>query len=189
MYLGMMLMLLAVGASSISAQDSPTMSGGSKMQMSGKANPDAKFMMMAATGGMNEIALSQQALAKSSNDDVKRYAQMMIDDHTKAGDELKSVAMSKNVTLPMEADAKHKAAVAKMESLSGMTFDMAYLKMMVKDHEATVAMFQKEANSGKDADAKAFASNTLPTIQGHLSEVKAMTGKMSTMSNSKMSGM
>lgn len=147
-------------------------------------------MSMAATSGMNEITLSNQALSKSSNEDVKKFAQMMIDDHTKAGDELKSLAMTKNVMLPTDADAKHKAALTKMSSMTGDSFDMAYMKMMVKDHEKAVAMFQKEATGGKDADAKSFAAKTLPTLQGHLEMARSMMTKMKGgTTDNKMNGM
>ena len=157
--------------------------------MSGKKNPDSKFMMTLATGGMNEITLSQTALAKSTNEEVKSFAQKMVDDHTMAGDELKALAMSKNVTLPMEADAKHKAMNTKLQGMSGNSFDMEYMKAMVKDHEATVALLQKESTNGKDAEAKAFAAKLLPTVQGHLDMAKTMMTGMSgkkSMGNDKM---
>ena len=183
------MLALTLFVSGAFAQD--TMKSDSKMQTSGK-NSDSKFMMMAATSGMNEIGLSNQALSKSSNEDVKNFAQTMVDDHTKASDELKSLATTKNVTLPTEADAKHKAAMEKMSSMSGDAFDMEYIKTMVKDHEKAVALFQKESTDGKDADAKAFATNTLPTLQGHLEMARGLLTKMSggKMSDSKMkSGM
>ena len=171
------MMVLTMGVTNIMAQD--TMDSNDKMSMKMKANADSKFMMTLATGGMNEIGLSQTALSKSTNDDVKQYAQKMIDDHTMAGDELKSLAESKNVTLPMAMDAKHMALNQKLSSMSGSSFDMEYMKAMVKDHEKTVALLQKEANNGKDAEAKAFASKLLPTIQGHLEMAKNMMASMS----------
>ena len=187
-YLGAFL-ALALCASNGFAQDSMKSNG--NMQMSGKKNADGKFMMMAAMSDMNEIGLSNMALSKSSNDDVKRFAQMMIDDHTKSSDELKPIAMSKNVMLPTEPDAKHKSAITKMSAMSGNSFDMDYVKMMVKDHEKAVAMFQKEASGGKDADAKAFAAKTLPTLQGHLDMARGMMTKMmgGKKMDNKMSGM
>ncbi len=172
------------------AQD--TMKSDSKMQTSGKKNSDSKFMMMAAMSDMNEISASNAALSKSSNEEVKKFAQMMVDDHTKASEELKPIAMSKNVMLPTDTDAKHKAAMEKMSAMSGDGFDKEYIKMMVKDHEKAVSMFQKEADSGKDAEAKAFAAKTLPTLQGHLDMARSMMTKMSggKMSDDKMkSGM
>ena len=180
-YFGLILSL-AVFVSSGFAQD--TMKSDGKMDMNGKKSADSKFMMMAATSDMNEITLSNQALSKSSNDDVKKLAQMMIDDHTKSSSELKPIAASKNVTLPSDADAKHQAATQKMSSASGSEFDMGYVKMMVKDHEKAVALFQKESTSGKDDEAKAFAAKTLPVIQGHLEMARNM---MTQMSGGKMS--
>jgi len=158
------------------------------MQTSGKKNSDSKFMMMAAMSDMNEISASNAALSKSSNEEVKKFAQMMVDDHTKASEELKPIAMSKNVMLPTDTDAKHKAAMEKMSAMSGDGFDKEYIKMMVKDHEKAVSMFQKEADSGKDAEAKAFAAKTLPTLQGHLDMARSMMTKMSggKMSDDKM---
>ena len=177
------------------AQDD-TMNSGSKTMKSDskKSNADSKFMMMAATSGMNEIGLSNQALTKSSNDDVKQFAQKMIDDHTAAGDELKTLAADKNVALPSEMDAKHKAEMQKMSAATGNAFDMQYIKTMVADHEQAVAMFQKEADNGKDADAKAFAAKTLPTLKEHLEMAKSLMskmsgGKMDKKMNNKNSGM
>ena len=167
-------------------------SSDNKTQMSGKKSPDSKFMMMAATSDMNEIGLSNQALSKSTNEDVKKLAQMMVDDHTKSSEELKPIAMSKNVMLPTAMDSKHKSAMEKMSGMSGSQFDMAYVKMMIKDHEKAVSMFQKEANNGKDAEAKAFAAKTLPVLQMHLDMSRTTMSNM--MNNNKtashkMSGM
>lgn len=190
-YLSAVLSLaMGVTAASVSAQNTTTSTNTmTKTEM--KANPDSKFMMMLATGGMNEIGLSQTALSKTTNDDVKQFAQKMVDDHTAAGEELKSLASTKGVTLPMAMDAKHMEVNTKLSAMSGMDFDMLYMKTMVKDHEKTVSMLQKEANSGKDADAKALAAKLLPTVQGHLDMARGMVSKMSgkPMKDGKMSGM
>lgn len=186
-YFGVIL-ALTMCASNGFAQD--TMKSDSKMQTSGKKNSDSKFMMMAAMSDMNEISASNAALSKSSNEEVKKFAQMMVDDHTKASEELKPIAMSKNVMLPTDTDAKHKAAMEKMSAMSGDGFDKEYIKMMVKDHEKAVALFQKEADTGKDAEAKAFAAKTLPTLQGHLEMARSMMSKMmGNKTETKMSGM
>ncbi len=194
-YLGVVLASTAFASTGL-AQDT-TNSGGAmksddKMMMNGKKNADSKFMMMAATSDMNEIGLSRVALDKSQNEEVKRMAQMMIDDHTKASEELKPLAMSKNVMLPAAMDSKHQSMMSKMSGMSGAEFDMMYVKAMVKDHEKAVSMFQKESTGGKDADAKAFATKQLPVLQGHLTMAQSMMNGMKKgggMSNGKMSGM
>ena len=182
------LIALTFGVSAVRAQDTTT---GNTNTSSTKKNPDSKFMMTLATGGMNEIGLSNTALSKSTNDNVKQFAQKMVDDHTQAGNDLKSLASSKNVTLPMDMDAKHKSENAKLSSLSGSAFDMEYMKTMVKDHEMTVALLQKESTGGKDPDAKALAAKLLPIVQGHLDMAKSMMSQMSGSSakSSTMSGM
>jgi putative membrane protein len=139
--------------------------------------------MELATGGMNEIGLSQTALSKSSNEEVKQFAQKMIDDHTAAGEELKSLAASKNVMLPATMDSKHMSLNNKLSGMTGMDFDKEYMKAMVKDHQDTVSLLAKEANSGKDADAKALASKLLPIVQGHLQMARTMMDNMSGKNN------
>lgn len=139
---------------------------------------DSKFMMQAASSDMMEIATSNMALQKSQNADVRRFAQMMIDDHTKTSDQLKSIAATKNVTLPADMDAKHRAMADKLSGLSGDKFDMEYMKGQVKAHEAAVKLFQSESNKGTDADVKGFAAATLPALQMHLNMARTMSGGM-----------
>ena len=129
---------------------------------------DKIFVEKAAIGGMAEVQLGQLAQQKGSSDQVKQFGSRMVDDHSKANDELKQLASSKGVTLPTDLDAKHKNVMAKMEKLSGAEFDRAYMDDMVKDHKDDVSLFRKESTSGKDADLKAFAGKTLPTLEDHL---------------------
>jgi len=133
---------------------------------------DSHFAREAASGGMLEVQLGQLAVQKSSNDRVKQFGQRMIDDHKKAGDELKNVASKDNISLPGAMSAKDKATYDSLSKLSGTAFDRAYMKDMVKDHTMDVSSFQKEANSGSNADLKTFAGNTLPTLQDHLKQAR-----------------
>ena len=136
---------------------------------SGLSSSDQKFMMEAAMGGMEEVELGRLAATRGSSDAVKQFAQRMVDDHSKANEELMGIASTKGVTLPTALDDKHKADVAKMSQLSGAEFDRAYVKEAgVKDHNKAAKLFQGEADKGKDADVKAFAAKTLPTVQEHL---------------------
>lgn len=142
---------------------------------------DSKFMMQAASSDMMEIATGNMALQKSQNADVRKFAQMMVDDHTKTSEQLKSIAATKNVTLPAEMDSKHKAMADKLSGLSGDKFDMEYMKMQVKAHEAAVKLFQTESNKGTDADVKGFAAANLPALQMHLNMARTMSGGMKNM--------
>lgn len=129
---------------------------------------DATFVTKAAKGSMMEVELGKLAAQKGSSDEVKKFGQMMADDHGKAGDELKSIAQSKNISWPTTMDAKAKAMQDKLSKLSGAAFDRAYMQAMVSDHRKDVNEFQVEARSGKDSDVKAWAAKTLPTLEGHL---------------------
>jgi len=126
------------------------------------------FMTKAAQGGMAEVEMGRIAVKNASNDQVKQFGQRMIDDHTKANDQLKSLAGKKNVTLPTDVDAKQKAGIDRLSKLNGAAFDREYMMMMVKDHKEDVAEFEKASKNESDPDVKAFASNTLPTLQEHL---------------------
>ena len=140
------------------------------------APPDAKFMMDAAAAGMAEVELGQLASGKATRQDVKDFAKMMVDDHTKANGELTGLAAKKNVTLPTAPGPQHKAAKARLEKLSGVAFDKAYMAEMVKDHEKAVRLFKQESTGGADADAKAWAAQTLPHLETHLSKAREVSG-------------
>lgn len=141
------------------------------------------FWSDAARGSMAEIMASEMALQKSQNESVRQFAQQMITDHTAASTELKSLASGKSVTLPDETSTKQKSAIDKLGQKSGADFDSAYMKMMVKDHENMVKMFQKQAEGGTDDDAKSFAARTLPTLQSHLQMARTISGTMSGRTN------
>ena len=135
---------------------------------------DKKFLKDAAMGGMTEVELGKLASQKATRDDVKQFAQRMVDDHSKANDQLKEVASKEGVSVPDSLDSKHQSRVDKLSKLSGEDFDKAYIKDQLKDHETDVREFNAEAQNGNDANVKSFASNTLPTQQQHLDAVKSL---------------
>jgi putative membrane protein len=131
-------------------------------------NADQHFAMEAAEGGRAEVELGQLAADKGSAAKVKEFGQRMVTEHGKAGDELKSLASSKNITLPADLAAKHKALKDRLSKLSGAAFDRAYMAEMVKDHQMDAAAFHKEAASGKDPEIKAWAGKTASMVDEHL---------------------
>jgi putative membrane protein len=169
---------MAIGAAS--AQDTmkkDDMKHDDMAKMKG-GSPDQKFVMMAAIGGMEEVQLGQMAADKGTSAEVKQFGQHMVEDHSKANDELKTLAASKNITLPTALDAKHQADVDKLSKLSGADFDRTYVKMMVQDHNKDVGEFDREATRGKDPDVKAWAAKTLPTLRSHQSMIKNISDGM-----------
>jgi putative membrane protein len=133
---------------------------------------DIEFVFDAAKGGMTEVEMGKLAAEHAKNDEVKKFAQRMVDDHSKAGDQLKSIAESKGIRLPQEIEAKDRAMINRLSKLNGAAFDRAYMQQMVADHVKDVNEFKKEASSGRDSQVKSFASTTLPTLEEHLQQAK-----------------
>jgi putative membrane protein len=142
------------------------------------SSPDATFYKHAAEGGMAEVDLGNLAQSKATNPAVKDFGAMMVKDHSMANDKLKALAAAKDLSLPASESVGQMATKAKLEVLSGDTFDKSYVKGMIEDHRKDIAEFKQEIASGQDADAKAFASATLPTLKMHLKKIKAVAASM-----------
>ncbi|HEX3949282.1 MAG TPA: DUF4142 domain-containing protein [Steroidobacteraceae bacterium] len=142
------------------------------------SNPDASFYKNAAEGGISEVEAGQLAQDKGNSQKVKDFGAMMVKDHTAANDKLKTLASSKDITLPTSPSAGQMAAKAKLHVLSGDTFDKSYVKGQINAHRQTIALFRKEISAGQDADAKAFATATLPTLREHLKAIDAIANDM-----------
>ena len=142
------------------AQESPASKSSS---LSAK---DKTFMHKAAKGGMMEVAMGRLAEQNGQSDDVKSFGKRMVTDHSKANDELKSIAAQKGVKLPSK------------EPTEKWSSDKAYINMMVKDHEKDLAEFQEEASTGTDPDVKKFAEDTAKVVQEHLELAKQTQSKL-----------
>ncbi len=127
-----------------------------------------KFLTQAAQGGKAEVKLSQLALQKADNQDVKQFAQRMIDDHTKMNQQVSDMASQKNITLPDTPSRAQQAEYNKLSKLSGKKFDKEFMSYNVKDHTKDVRDFRKQAAQGTDPDVKQMAAQAVPELQGHL---------------------
>jgi putative membrane protein len=163
---GMVLMALAALPAVVAGQEAQAQKVAKGA--SAKSLADETFVTNVAKGGTAEVQLGKLATEKASRDEVKKFGQRMVDDHTKAGDELKMIAQNKNITLPADIGPKEKALRDRLLKLSGEAFDRAYMQAMVEDHRNVAREFKTEANSGKDSEVKAWAARTLPTIEEHL---------------------
>jgi putative membrane protein len=134
-------------------------------------SPDAAFYKHAAEGGIFEVEAGTMAQDKGSSQAVKDFGAMMVKDHGAANDKLKSIAASKDVSLPSSASVGQMATKAKLDVLSGDTFDKSYIKSQVRAHRQTIALFKKEIATGQDPDAKSFATDTLPTLRAHMKAI------------------
>jgi putative membrane protein len=136
------------------------------------------FMMKVADGGMAEVQMGQAAKDKARNQRVKNFATMMVDDHSKANDELKSLASQKSVTLPSGVSEDHKKHLNDLTKKSANDFDKSYMKMMVDDHQKTVDEFEKASRNTSDAQVKAWVEKTLPVLRMHLDSAKAINNSL-----------
>jgi putative membrane protein len=140
---------------------------------------DAPFIGNAAMDGLAEVEHGRLATQNASAPDVKQFAQRMVADHSKAGDELKGLASQKDVTLATKLDRQHRAMQDKLAKLKGAAFDKAYMAHMVTAHLQAVALFQQEAKGGQDPEVKAWAAKTLPTLQEHLKMASSINATVS----------
>jgi putative membrane protein len=174
--------------SSQPAQDQPSpaqdqQSGQSQIQSGAQAQPSTelnepagaatgsfdkqKFIKDTAEGNMAELNIAQVATQKAQDPAVKDYAQKLVTDHSKMGDQVKEIAQKEGITLSSEVDSKHQKMIDHLSGLSGAEFDKAFAMHMVKDHKKDIDMFKKAAASD-DSQISEFAKNTLPTLQEHL---------------------
>lgn len=135
-----------------------------------------EFVSNAASGGLFEVQSSELALERSQTPAVEEFAQMMINDHSKANEELKTLAEAKGLTVPTEIagpPAQHMAAV---QAAEGEAFDATYMQHQAQAHAETIALFQAQAEGGEDPDLRAWAEKTLPTLNAHAEHAQGMMG-------------
>jgi putative membrane protein len=138
---------------------------------------DQTFIEKAAVGGLAEVQLGKLAVEHAASPDVKQFGQRMVQDHSKANQELMALAKTKAISVPTALDHKHQEEVDRLAKLQGAAFDRAYLQHMVKDHEDDVQLFSTQAKQGQDPELKAFAAKTLPTLEEHLRIVRNLAEK------------
>ena len=151
---------------------------GAKEAGSKLSRGDAGMLRDIAQANMAEIETARVALEKSQNADVKKFAQMMVDDHTKGLADVKALASAKGFDLPDGVDMKHKANMVEFKTIKGDTFDKQYMKHAgVGDHEATLKLLKKTQAEAADADLKALATKMMPVVQEHLKHAQGMAKK------------
>jgi putative membrane protein len=163
------------------AQTNPVNPPGAAVPAIGAEHPlsvkDKDFIDKAARGGLAEIDLGKLA-QKSANPDVRRFADRMIQDHTKANERLGTIVRAEGATMPTTLDIDHRRLREKLGNLHDGAFDLDYAHAMVADHFQAVKLFQQEEVSGNDAQLKEFARSTLPTLQQHQRMAEALSHKL-----------
>ena len=147
------------------------------------AGGDQAFVTKIGGVSLAEVELGTLAQEKAASRDTKGFAQRMIDDHRKSGEELKAIATRKNLTWPAALPADATALKERLSKLSGAAFDRAYIDAMVSGHRDVLGVMKTEEQSGTDPELKAFAGKAASTVQAHLThalDVQREVGKTAT---------
>ena len=128
----------------------------------------AFFLAHAFQDGLAEIQISQLAVERASDPDVRQFAQRMIDRHTQANADIASLAQQKNVSLPNAPTAEQQAAASELAGFSGADFDEAYMDLNVIAHVKDARLFRQQARRGIDTDVRRLAADKAPALIEHL---------------------
>lgn len=137
---------------------------------------DRAFIDKAMKDGQAEIAMGKLAQERGSSPAVKAYGRTLVDDHTKAGQELDALAARLGYTPPEKAK-KEPRENKRLAKLEGEKFDREFAKHMVKDHEKAVKLFRKQAQDSENQELWQFANKTLPVLEQHLATARGLAGE------------
>lgn len=143
-------------------------------QTGASSSSDTEFMKWAATSNMTEAHLGKMAQEQASSSDVKSFGQTLVQDHTKAYDELSAVAKKTGETVPTGIDIRRNHAIEQLMHDKGAAFDRRFLSHEIQDHKKAIAEFKREAEKGQNPDVKAYAQKMLPTLQEHLQKAEEL---------------
>ena len=153
---------------------SPNSPSGGQTSPNSLSSRDRTFVMQAGQLSMMEVELGRLAVERGSSAGVKQYGQQMVEEHTRANQELMQLAMQKKVELPTEMSTQNTAMIDRLSGLSGRSFDTAYKQAMIDSHNQAIALFQAQSQQGQDPQLKAWATQKLPNLQAHLEMVNQM---------------
>lgn len=154
-----------------SVQGTGTSTGTNKS--SSLSESDRQFITDAASSDLFEIQSSQWALQQQSADpELGRIAQMMVEDHTKASQDLRSIAQRKGITVPQRMSENHQQMYDRLRSASGNQVATQYRQMQLQAHQEGVALFQRASQNLTDPELRQFAQRTLPVLREHLNHVQ-----------------
>jgi putative membrane protein len=129
---------------------------------------DYRFIRAAASGGAMEVTLGNLAAQHSTSPAIQDFGKRMVEDHSKAGQELEQLAAKKGASFSAQPTAEQQRHIDHLSALTGSDFDEAYIAMMVRDHKADEKEFKRASEKAQNPELKAFAALTLRTVQEHL---------------------
>lgn len=135
---------------------------------------DGEFLASAAQVGLLEIQAAQLAVSKAASAEVKEFANMIEQAHTRQGDTLRELAQVRDIDLPKEPDPQQRTIIEELQSVSGAQFDRTYAQHMMQVQQRTLAMFEQAASGVSDPELRSYAESQLPTLRTHLDMVRSL---------------
>jgi putative membrane protein len=139
---------------------------------------DRNFARAAAAGGLAEVELGRLADHNGQSQDTRQFGQRMVNDHSKANDQLKELAAAANIPLPNAPGLEDQAMRERLDKMQGDAFDRDYIRRQITAHQETVQLFEYEIGSGQDSQLKNFASQTLPVLMEHLEMAQTIDARL-----------
>jgi putative membrane protein len=139
---------------------------------------DRNFTRAAAAGDLSEVELGQLADHNGRSPEARQFGQRMINDHSKANDQLKAIAAAVNIPLPNAPGPEDQAMRERLDKLRGEAFDGDYIRGQISAHQETVQLFEYEMGSGQDSQLKNFAVQTLPVLMEHLEMAQNINARL-----------
>lgn len=136
--------------------------------------PDANFVNSVLADGQFEIQAAQRLLKDTKGSKLQQFAQQMVADHTKAGDELRKIAKALGMNVTDRLNREQTGILGQMEKLVGAPLQALYIKSAVSGHETAVSLFKTASQSAAKPELKQFAQKTLPIIEHHAMMAKAL---------------
>jgi putative membrane protein len=141
------------------------------------SSQDKQFVAEATSGGMLEVRLGEYASFNAASDEVQKFGEQMVGDHSQANEKLKTIAHMNGIEMPRQLNTEDQKVLDMLEKLKGADFDKAYMAQMVEDHKKDVSAFEKEISAGSEIDVKGFAEKVLPTLKHHLQMAEGINAK------------
>ncbi|MDQ0572150.1 putative membrane protein [Variovorax paradoxus] len=136
---------------------------------------DPQFVTAAAGNGRYEVQASRLAMYRAASPQVRSYAQMLVDHHTLANNELMDLVRARGMRLPGVLPRDKRTKLDRLASASGSEFDRMYIRLVgIEDHQADIALFERASRELRDPELRAWASKTLPTLRSHLDRAQSL---------------
>jgi putative membrane protein len=165
-----------------------------RAQSAARPGDDREFVARAAMANMAGIQLGHLAAERAQRQDVRAFAQRMIDDHLKAQKALADAASGAGVKWPTQLDARHQQLRQRLSSAKGEQFDREYLSAMIDGHREVERQLVERVGEGRDESAPkanvsgegdeaalasrvdGWAARTLPDVRAHLAQAEEVAG-------------